>query len=108
MAVAGAALVPIAVGAASGGYFPSAWGWISLVALWVAALALLLGTPQLGRRDTAFLALLAPRLRAREPLAIALAAGVIALVCLPFVPAGIPLLIVAVLVAALGFWTRPK
>jgi predicted branched-subunit amino acid permease len=56
----------------------------------------------------AFLALLAPRLRAREPLAVALAAGVIALVCLPFVPAGIPLLIVAVLVAAFGFWKRPK
>jgi predicted branched-subunit amino acid permease len=56
----------------------------------------------------AFLALLAPRLRAREPLAIAMAAGVIALICLPFVPAGIPLLIVAVLVAAFGFWTRPK
>jgi predicted branched-subunit amino acid permease len=56
----------------------------------------------------AFLALLAPRLRARESLAVALAAGVIALVCLPFVPAGIPLLIVAVLVAAFGFWTRPK
>jgi hypothetical protein len=59
IAVAGAALVPIAVGAASGGYFPSAWGWISLVALWVAALALLLDTPQLGRSDAAFLALLA-------------------------------------------------
>jgi predicted branched-subunit amino acid permease len=56
----------------------------------------------------AFLALLAPRLRAREPLAVALAAGVIALVCLPFVPAGIPLLIVAVLVAGFGFWKRPK
>ena len=50
----------------------------------------------------AFLALLAPRLRAREPMAIALAAGVVALVCLPFVPAGVPLLIVAVLVAAFG------
>jgi predicted branched-subunit amino acid permease len=50
----------------------------------------------------AFLALLAPRLRAREPMAIALAAGVVALVCLPFVPAGIPLLIVAVLVALFG------
>jgi predicted branched-subunit amino acid permease len=50
----------------------------------------------------AFLALLAPRLRAREPLAIAMAAGVIALICLPFVPAGIPLLIVALLVASLG------
>ena len=50
----------------------------------------------------AFLALLAPRLRAREPMAIALAAGVVALVCLPFVPAGVPLLIVAVLVAIFG------
>jgi predicted branched-subunit amino acid permease len=50
----------------------------------------------------AFLALLAPRLRARERMAIALAAGVVALACLPFVPAGIPLLIVAVLVALYG------
>jgi predicted branched-subunit amino acid permease len=50
----------------------------------------------------AFLALLAPRLRAREPMAIALAAAVLALVCLPFVPAGVPLLIVAVIVAAYG------
>jgi predicted branched-subunit amino acid permease len=50
----------------------------------------------------AFLALLAPRLRAREPMGIALAAGVVALVCLPFVPAGVPLLIVAVLVAVFG------
>jgi len=50
----------------------------------------------------AFLALLAPRLRSREPIAIALAAGVVALVVLPFVPAGVPLLIVAALVALLG------
>jgi predicted branched-subunit amino acid permease len=50
----------------------------------------------------AFLALLAPRLRSREPIAIALAAGVVALVVLPFVPAGIPLLIVAALVALVG------
>ena len=50
----------------------------------------------------AFLALLAPWLRAREPMAIALGAGVVALVCLPFVPAGVPLLIVALLVAAFG------
>jgi predicted branched-subunit amino acid permease len=56
----------------------------------------------------AYLALLAPRLRAREPLAIAGAAGVVALVCLPFVPAGIPLLIVALLVAAYGLWAKPK
>jgi predicted branched-subunit amino acid permease len=50
----------------------------------------------------AFLALLAPRLRAREPMAIALAAGVVALVYLPFVPAGVSLLIVALLVALFG------
>jgi predicted branched-subunit amino acid permease len=50
----------------------------------------------------AFLALLAPRLRAREPFAIALGAGAVALLCLPFVPAGVPLLIVACLVALLG------
>jgi predicted branched-subunit amino acid permease len=50
----------------------------------------------------AFLALLAPRLRSREPIAVALGAGVLALVFLPFVPAGIPLLIVAALVALLG------
>lgn len=50
----------------------------------------------------AFLALLAPRLRAREPVAIALAAALLALVFLPFVPAGVPLLIVAILVVLFG------
>jgi predicted branched-subunit amino acid permease len=50
----------------------------------------------------AFLALLAPRLRAREPVAIALAAGVVALVLLPFVPPGAPLLVVALLVGLYG------
>lgn len=50
----------------------------------------------------AFLALLAPRLRSREPLAIGLAAAVVAIAAVPFVPAGVPLLIVAVLVALYG------
>jgi len=54
----------------------------------------------------AFLALLAPRLRSREPLAIALAAALIAVVCLPFVPAGVPLLIVAVIVVLYGLVRR--
>lgn len=54
----------------------------------------------------AFLALLAPRLRAREPLAIAIGAAVIAIAVLPFVPAGVPLLVVAVLVALLGVIRR--
>lgn len=50
----------------------------------------------------AFLALLAPRLRAREPLAIAIASAAVAIAVLPFVPAGVPLLIVATLVALYG------
>ena len=54
----------------------------------------------------AFLALLAPRLRAREPVAIALAAAVLALVLLPFLPQGVPLLVIAVLVALTGL--RPR
>jgi len=55
----------------------------------------------------AFLALLAPRLRAREPLAIALAAAVAAIVLLPFVPAGVPLLVIALLVTLFGVMRRP-
>lgn len=54
----------------------------------------------------AFLALLAPRLRAREPLAVAMAAAMVSLVALPFVPPGVPLLIVAVLVVLYG--VRPQ
>jgi len=50
----------------------------------------------------AFLALLAPRLHGREPIAIALAAGILALLLLPFVPPGVPLLALAVLVALYG------
>ena len=56
--------------------------------------------------SAAFLALLAPRLRAREPLAIALAAALVAVLCLPFVPPGVPLLIVAVLVVFYGVFSR--
>lgn len=55
----------------------------------------------------AFLALLAPRLRAREPMAIALLAAVVTVIVLPFVPAGIPLLIVAALVVAIGLFFLP-
>lgn len=54
----------------------------------------------------AFLALLAPRLRSREPIAIALAAAVIAIALLPFLPQGVPLLVVAVLVGLTGLWPR--
>jgi predicted branched-subunit amino acid permease len=50
----------------------------------------------------AFLALLAPRLRARKPLVVAIAAAVVAVAAVPFVNAGVPLLIVAVLVGLYG------
>src|SRR6476469_5289720 len=43
----------------------------------------------------AFLALLAPRLRGREAWAVALAAALVALVAVPFVPVGFPVLIAA-------------
>jgi len=56
----------------------------------------------------AFLALVAPRLRAREPLAIALAAALVAIGVLPFVPAGVPLLIVAVVVSVYGLLRTRK
>ncbi len=50
----------------------------------------------------AFLALVAPRLRGREPVAIAIGAAIVVLAVLPLVPPGVPLLIVAVLVVAFG------
>ncbi len=56
----------------------------------------------------AFLALLAPRLRGRGPLAIAAAAVVVALVLTPFVPAGVPVLAAAGTAAAsLAFRSEP-
>jgi hypothetical protein len=57
LTVAGSTVVPIALAFPSGAYFPSAWGWISLIALWALALALLLGAPTFGTTDRAFLAL---------------------------------------------------
>ncbi len=49
----------------------------------------------------AFLALLAPRLRSRQPWAIALGAAAVALVAAPFVPVGVPVLLAAVAAAVL-------
>ncbi len=52
----------------------------------------------------AFLALLAPRLRDREAWAVALAAAVVALVAVPFVPVGVPVLIAALVGVIAGFF----
>lgn len=50
----------------------------------------------------AFIALLAPRMRSREPWMVALAAAGVAVVSVPFVPAGVPVLLAAVVTIALG------
>ncbi len=55
----------------------------------------------------AFLALLAPRLRGREAWAVALAAALVALITVPFVPIGIPVLIAALVGVVVGLWPRP-
>ncbi len=50
----------------------------------------------------AFVALLAPRLDAREPRAVALAATAAALIAVPLVPAGVPVLVAAAVAVAVG------
>jgi predicted branched-subunit amino acid permease len=50
----------------------------------------------------AFVALLAPRMRGREPWAVALAAGAVAVAAATFLPAGVPVLLAAVVALAAG------
>lgn len=50
----------------------------------------------------AFLGLVWPRLQAREPIAVALAAGFLTALLLPVLPAGVPILLVAVLTIVLA------
>lgn len=58
---AGTAVAVGALGAADGGYFPSAWGWTALVALWLVGAWLLLGRAAVtgGRLGAGFLAAIA-------------------------------------------------
>ena len=58
--VAGAAFgLLVGAGAANGGYFPGAWGWLTLAGAWIAALALVLDVDvALSRAGVATLALL--------------------------------------------------
>lgn len=58
----------------------------------------------------AFLGLLWPRLRQRQPVAVAIGAAVLAAVLLPFVPAGIPVLAAALVAVVVGLtnWWGPK
>ena len=62
-----------------------------------------------GAAVAAFLALLWPRLRQREPLALALVCGVATALAVPLVPPGLPILFAAVVGAAWGWWVSdPK
>ena len=61
-----------------------------------------------GAAVAAFLGLLWPRLKSREPIALAVAAAAIALVAVPMVPPGIPILIAAVLGAAWGWLGKSR
>ncbi|WP_246846578.1 AzlC family ABC transporter permease [Humibacter ginsenosidimutans] len=57
-----------------------------------------------GAAVAAFLGLLWPRLKSREPVAIAVACAVVTVVVVPFVPPGIPVLIAAVVAAVWGLF----
>ncbi|HEY3923925.1 MAG TPA: AzlC family ABC transporter permease [Acidothermaceae bacterium] len=55
----------------------------------------------------AFLALMSPRLRSREPWIVALTAAVVALVSVPFVPTGVPVLFAAGVAVIAGLRPAP-
>ena len=95
------------------GFWTAGIGVYLLWNLFTAAGALLgnaLGDPSRwgldGAAVAAFLGLLWPRLKSREPIALAVAAAAIALVAVPMVPPGIPILIAAVVGAAWGWFGK--
>ncbi|MGH8822731.1 MAG: AzlC family ABC transporter permease [Rhodoferax sp.] len=59
-----------------------------------------------GAAVAAFLGLLWPRLREREPVALAVVCGVATALAVPLVPPGLPILLAAVVGAAWGWWVR--
>ena len=58
----------------------------------------------------AFLGLLWPRLRARQPVAVAAGAAVVAVLLLPWLPPGAPVLAAALVAVVIGItnWLGPK
>jgi predicted branched-subunit amino acid permease len=61
-----------------------------------------------GAAVAAFLALLWPRLKGREPVAIAVACAVATVIAVPFVPAGVPILVAAVVAAVIGWFSHGR
>ncbi|WP_369047331.1 AzlC family ABC transporter permease [Sinomonas sp. P10A9] len=61
-----------------------------------------------GAAVAAFLGLLWPRLRGREPVAIAVVCGLATVLAVPFVPAGVPILVAALVAAVLGWVSHSR
>jgi len=61
-----------------------------------------------GAAVAAFLALLWPRLKGREPIAIAVVCAVATVAAVPFVPAGVPILVAAVVAAVMGWFSHGR
>ena len=59
-----------------------------------------------GAAVAAFLGLLWPRLKQREPVALAVLCGVVTALAIPLVPPGLPILLAAMVGAAWGWWGR--
>ena len=81
------------------------WNVFTFVGAWLGDA---LGDPRRwgldGAAVAAFLALLWPRLRQREPVALAVLSGVVTALSLPLLPPGLPILVAAAVGAAWGWW----
>ena len=81
------------------------WNVCTFVGAWLGAW---LGDPRRwgldGAAVAAFLGLLWPRLRQREPVALAVLSGVVTALALPQLPPGLPILVAAAVGAAWGWW----
>ena len=96
--------------------------WTAGVGVWVlwnlftlvgASAGSALGDPRAwgldGAAVAAFLGLLWPRLRGRQPVAVAVVCALATVLAVPFVPAGVPVMVAAVVAVALWAWgTRAK
>lgn len=81
------------------------WNAFTLLGAWLGDA---LGDPRRwgldGAAVAAFLGLLWPRLQQREPVALAVLCGVVTAVCVPWLPAGLPILVAALVGAVWGLW----
>jgi predicted branched-subunit amino acid permease len=61
-----------------------------------------------GAAVAAFLGLLWPRLKGREPVAIAVVCALATVLAVPFVPPGVPILVAAVVAAGIGWFSHGR